>query len=112
MTRTSPVAQQAFIELKAANRALLIAMAYERLSRDTLRKVEARVAECKRRVKALLDVVQPELPAAGVLDQADQTVLGEAREAVKPTARALEQEPSPVGPWLKQAIDTLPAVEP
>ena len=77
MSESSPVAVQAFRELKAANRALLSAMAREKRTRAAFHAAVAKLAEAKREVKRLIDVVQPELSLAGVLDQDSAMTLGE-----------------------------------
>jgi hypothetical protein len=77
MSEASAVAVQAFRELKAANRALLVAMAREKRTRIVYDQAVVDLRDAKRRVKLLLDVVQPELPAVGTLDQEQRTTLGE-----------------------------------
>jgi hypothetical protein len=82
MSTLSPVAQQAFRELKAANGELLRAMARQKRARATLAKAEGDVAEAKRKVELLLMAVQPELPDAGILDTASA---GEAEQSLLST---------------------------
>jgi hypothetical protein len=65
MTILSPVAQQVFRELKAANRVLLRAMAHEKIARARHASAASALAAATRNVKLLLDTVQPELPASG-----------------------------------------------
>ena len=71
MTAISPVAQQAFRELKQANATLLRAMAREKRARVVLARASEQLAEAKRNVQLLLQAVQPELPDAGILDAAE-----------------------------------------
>jgi len=77
MAEQSAVAVQAFRELKAANRALLVAMAREKRTRQMFTHATALLVEAKREVRRLLDVVQPAFPAMGTLDQEQRTTLGE-----------------------------------
>ncbi len=79
MGMISPVAQQAFKELKSANGVLLRAMARQKRARAALAAAEAQCAEAKRNVELLLKAVQPELPGVGILDS---TTAGEAQAAL------------------------------
>jgi len=74
MTAISPVAQQAFKELKAANGELIRSMARQKRARMTLAAADEKLALAKRNVELLLKAVQPELPSAGVLDSAEAGV--------------------------------------
>jgi len=67
MSNVSPVVQQAFRELKAANRVLLRAMAREKRTRAAYEQARALLTESKRNVELLLKAVQPELPTVGEL---------------------------------------------
>lgn len=69
MTVPSPVAVQVFKELKAANRALLVAMAREKRARAALGLASAGLVTAKRNVQLLLQAVQPELPSVGEFEQ-------------------------------------------
>jgi hypothetical protein len=74
MTPISPVAQQAFKELKGANAVLLRAMAREKRARATLTDAGLSLAVAKRNVQLLLQAVQPELPDAGPSESAEAGV--------------------------------------
>jgi hypothetical protein len=71
MSTISPVAQQAFKELKAANGELIRSMARQKRARMTLAAADEKLALAKRNVELLLKAVQPELPSAGILDSAE-----------------------------------------
>jgi len=82
MTGGSPVAAQAFKDLKVANTELLRAMAREKRYRAGYEAARQRLLLAKRNVKLLLDVVMPELPSMGELVQEQATTLGEVMSTI------------------------------
>jgi len=74
MSTLSPVAQQAFNELTAANGELLRSMAREKRARAAHVDAQLKLQVAKRNVQLLLQAVQPELPSAGVLDASEAGV--------------------------------------
>ena len=74
MTTLSPIVQQGFKNLKAANAELLRSMARQKRARAALAAAEQKLALAKRNVELYLQAVQPELPSAGVLDASEASV--------------------------------------